>query len=273
MRRLVRAARQGRGSGCSKAPLCAALVSLALLSGCGKADIAEVPVQQAGADYRAPLVAQLAGTYAGVCDDGNGAASAGEITVSPAGLIHAKGFEHDLNGDDVSILLSRTLAQGQPSGLEFRTGGAAQQWTFALVSGSGEWASTSAAGTTRKCEQVAQVSDLRARPLYPQVASFFTEAPASLDCAGAPSAPLETGVQQVVPLASGISIGPAKFAFDSSIRSETVVFEPQPRKLIYRVAFDDQATLTMQLDAAGKLSEVMWTDTAGGSLMCSAPRA
>ncbi|UUZ50463.1 hypothetical protein LP420_11750 [Massilia sp. B-10] len=160
-------------------------------------------------------------SYHGQC--GGGAA---EISVSPAGLVRAAGFEHDLNGENVSLSLSRTLAQGQPSGLEVRTGGAAPQWAFALVSGPGEWASVEDGSTTLKCEQVAQLTALRPKALYPQVASFFSKAPASLECAGSGNGQIEPGLQQVAPGAHRVTIGKASLAFDHGIKSETVMFAP-----------------------------------------------
>lgn len=253
--------------------LCAALAGMTLLSACSKHDNAGAS-DAAGADpalaasYRAALVAQLAGNYHGQCGGG-----AGEISVSPAGLVRAAGFEHDLNGGDVSLSLSRTLAQGQPSGLEVRTGGAEPQWAFALVSGPGEWASVEDGSTTLKCEQVAQLTALRPKALYPQVASFFTKAPASLECAGSGNGQIEPGLQPVAPGAAGVTIGKASLAFDRGIKSETVVFAPDSRTLTYSVAFDDNATLAMRVEADGQLGEVMWTGTAGGALMCAPPRA
>ncbi|UUZ55942.1 hypothetical protein LP419_11155 [Massilia sp. H-1] len=208
-------------------------------------------------------------SYHGQCGGG-----AHEISVSPAGLVRAAGFEHDLNGENVSLSLSRTLAQGQPSGLEVRTGGAAPQWAFALVSGPGEWASVEDGSTTLKCEQVAQLTALRPKALYPQVASFFSKAPASLECAGSGNGQIGTGA------AAGsarrrmhVTIGKASLAFDHGIKSETVMFAPDSRTLTYSVAFDDNATLAMRVEADGQLGEVMWTGTAGGALMCAPPRA
>lgn len=256
-----------------KSTLCAALAGMLVLSACGKHDGAAAPEAGAAdpalaASYRATLVAQLAGTYHGQCGAG-----AGDISVSPAGLVRATGFEHDLNGADVSLTLSRTLAQGQPAGLEVRTGGAEPHWAFDLVSGPGEWASVADAATTVKCEQVARLTALRPKALYPQVASFFTKAPASLDCAGSGNGQIEPGLQPVAPGAAGVTIGKTSLAFDRGIKTETVMFAPDNRTLTYSVAYDDNATLAMRIEADGTLGEVMWTGTGGGALVCAPPRA
>lgn len=260
---------------------CAAFVSLALLSACSRPDSAAAPdttFDSTGAEvadnpklvasYRARLISQVAGSYRGQCGD-----SAGEITVSPAGVVSVKGFKHDLNGANVSLSLSRTLAQGLPAGIEFRTGSAEPQWAFALVSGPGELASVTDAASTVKCEQVAQVTSLRAKPLYPQVAAFFTASPARLECAGSGEKVLETGLQPIMPGADGVIVGKARFAFDKGIKTEVVAFEPDQRTLTYSVAYDDDATLALRVDGAGKLSDVMWTSTNGGGMICSAPRS
>ena len=258
--------------------MCAVLVNLALLSACHQSDSAAADADDSAgasaaenpklvASYRARLVAQVPGSYRGQCGE-----SAGSITVSPAGVVSAKGFEHDLNGANVKLSLSRTLTQGQPAGIEFRTGSAEPQWAFALVSGPGELASVTDAASTVKCEQVAQVTPLRSKPLYPPVAAFFTASPARLECAGSGKGLLDTGLQPITPGTDGVSVGKARFAFDKGIKTEVVAFEPDEHTLTYSVAYDDDATLALRVDGAGKLRDVMWTSTTGGGMICSAPR-
>lgn len=227
----------------------------------------------ASAGYRFPayqhaMLALVAGEYGGECNSVAGPAPREGVRIDETGEAASNLWRANLISAYASMTLGRTLAAGQAPTVIFSAGGGAKPWSLTVASGHGGHAMFGSGASLAQCTRVSSVADLAAKPLYPAVAQFFAGARGSLNCVEGATSLRETAVKAS---AAGVSFGQDNFTLNGGLSKESLSVEPQAGSLTYSAGWADGASLSMTLNAAGKLAAAFGKPATGAAFVCSAP--
>jgi hypothetical protein len=254
--------------------------ALTLLAACGQRGAetsatpadgsAPAPAADAGASakrvagYKSRLIPLVAGSYGGNCMTMAAPAPKEGVSISSAGLASAQGWKGDLMGATDLFILSRTVQGATPVSASLMVTATEPAWTLALDSNANGSATFGAGDTATMCHEVPQVAALRAKSLYPVLASFFIAGNTSLLCVEA----LSKRELAVAAGPAGVSVGGRAFSFERGLTSEMAAVDGNGKTLTYKVDYEGGDKLSISVDDSGKISELIAVGKGDANYTC-----
>lgn len=218
--------------------------------------------------FQHAVLALVAGEYAGECNSLSGPVPRDGLRIGEDGSADSSLWHGDLLAEGTRLTLGRFMVEGAAPTMIFSASGAARPWSVTIGSGNGGKAMFGMGASVSQCTGVAAVAAVAAKPLYPAVARLFSSAATTLHCV---EAGITLGAMAITPGLTGITVGNDRFDFAASMSRETIAIEAGARTLQYSAAYDDGSSISLTLNAAGKLQAALGKPATGPAFICSAP--
>ncbi len=261
------------------------IAALTLLAACGQRGGADTAGAQSGAGSRTPAIASpeerarriaiytqalaplMAGAYGGNCMKLAGAAPAAGVKISAAGDISAEGFSRNLAVADDTLLLARTMRGGVADSAMILATSNTPKWTLGINDDGVQRSAMFGDGeAVTSCQQVPQLSLLRAKSIYPSIAAIFAAGGTTLPCLVDLTSTRDLAVSAGP---DGVTVDGKLISLARDMKKESAAVDAGTMTLSYNAEFTDGTQLSISVDDSGKLSDVSSSSHGKAAFMCS----